>query len=113
MQGSVRKRGTIRSYRIDFGKIDGERRQFEKGGYKNKKKKLTKRSQMLYTKSITMENLLKIKKSLSQKFLMSLLQPKLLQREPMQQLSDIIHFTEIIIKENSADYLYIKYQQIW
>ncbi len=31
MQGSVRKRGTIRSYRIDFGKIDGERRQFEKG----------------------------------------------------------------------------------
>ena len=88
MQGSVRKRGTTWSYRIDFGKIDGKRRQIEKGGYKNKK-------------------------SLSQKFLMSLLQPKLRQREPMQQLSDIIHFTEIIIKENSADYLYIKYQQIW
>lgn len=112
MQGSVRKRGTTWSYRIDFGKLDGKRKQIEKGGYKTKKK-LTKRSQMLYTKSITMENLLKIKKSLSQKFLMSLLQPKLLQREPMQQLSDIIHFTEIIIKEISADYLYIKYQQIW
>ena len=37
MQGSVRKRGTIRSYRIDFGKIDGERRQIEKGGYKKLK----------------------------------------------------------------------------
>ena len=37
MQGSVRKRGTTWSYRIDFGKIDGERRQIEKGGYKNKK----------------------------------------------------------------------------
>lgn len=30
MQGSVRKRGTTWSYRIDFGKIDGKRRQFEK-----------------------------------------------------------------------------------
>lgn len=37
MQGSVRKRGTTWSYRIDFGKIDGKRRQIEKGGYKNKK----------------------------------------------------------------------------
>ena len=55
MQGSVRKRGTTWSYRIDFGKIDGKRRQIEKGGYKNKKK-LTKHSQMLYIKSITMEN---------------------------------------------------------
>ena len=32
MQGSVRKRGTTWSYRIDFGKIDGKRRQLEKGG---------------------------------------------------------------------------------
>ena len=38
MQGSVRKRGTTWSYRIDFGKIDGKRRQIEKGGYKNKKR---------------------------------------------------------------------------
>lgn len=37
MQGSVRKRGTTWSYRIDFGKIDGKRRQIEKGGYKTKK----------------------------------------------------------------------------
>ena len=93
-------------------KLTGKEGKLKKADIKTKKK-LTKRSQMLYTKSITMENLLKIKKSLSQKFLMSLLQPKLRQREPMQQLSDIIHFTEIIIKENSADYLYIKYQQIW
>ena len=42
MQGSVRKRGTTWSYRIDFGKIDGKRRQIEKGGYKNKKEALKK-----------------------------------------------------------------------
>lgn len=30
MQGSVRKRGTTWSYRIDFGKIDGKRRRIEK-----------------------------------------------------------------------------------
>ena len=34
MQGSVRKRGTTWSYRIDFGKLDGKRKQIEKGGYK-------------------------------------------------------------------------------
>ena len=37
MQGSVRKRGTTWSYRIDFGKLDGKRKQIEKGGYKTKK----------------------------------------------------------------------------
>ena len=37
MKGSVRKRGTTWSYRIDFGKIDGRRNQIEKGGYKTKK----------------------------------------------------------------------------
>ena len=37
MKGSVRKRGTTWSYRIDFGKIDGKRNQIEKGGYKTKK----------------------------------------------------------------------------
>ena len=31
MQGSVIKRGTTWSYRIDFVKIDGEGRQIEKG----------------------------------------------------------------------------------
>lgn len=34
MQGSVRKRGTTWSYRIDFGKLDGKRKQIEKGGLK-------------------------------------------------------------------------------
>lgn len=37
MKGSVRKRGSTWSYRIDFGKIDGKRNQIEKGGYKTKK----------------------------------------------------------------------------
>ena len=37
MKGSVRKRGTTWSYRIDFGKVDGKRHQIEKGGYKTKK----------------------------------------------------------------------------
>ena len=38
MKGSVRKRGTTWSYRIDFGKFDdGKRNQIEKGGYKTKK----------------------------------------------------------------------------
>ncbi len=37
MKGSVRKRGTTWSYRIDFGKVDGKRNQIEKGGYKTKK----------------------------------------------------------------------------
>lgn len=38
MKGSVRKRGTTWSYRIDFGKTpDGKRNQIEKGGYKTKK----------------------------------------------------------------------------
>lgn len=38
MKGSVRKRGTTWSYRIDFGKsADGKRNQIEKGGYKTKK----------------------------------------------------------------------------
>lgn len=36
MKGSVRKRGTTWSYRIDFGKVDGKRHQIEKGGYKTK-----------------------------------------------------------------------------
>lgn len=45
MQGSIRRRGTTWSYRIDFGKIDGKRRQIEKGGYK---KRLTRHLQMLY-----------------------------------------------------------------
>lgn len=47
MKGSVRKRGTTWSYRIDFGKIDGRRNQIEKGGYKTKKKP-TKHLQMRY-----------------------------------------------------------------
>lgn len=38
MKGSVRKRGTTWSYRIDFGKIDGKRNQIEKGAIKLKKK---------------------------------------------------------------------------
>ena len=37
MKGSVRKRGTTWSYRIDFGKVNGKRHQIEKGGYKTKK----------------------------------------------------------------------------
>ena len=41
MQGSVRTRGTTWSYRIDFGKLDGKRKQIEKGGYKTKKSILT------------------------------------------------------------------------
>ena len=39
MQGSVRKRGTTWSYRIDFGKIDGKRRQIEKVCYRQIRKK--------------------------------------------------------------------------
>ena len=38
MKGSVRKRGSTWSYRVDFGKsADGKRNQIEKGGYKTKK----------------------------------------------------------------------------
>lgn len=38
MKGSVRKRGSTWSYRIDFGKTsDGARNQIEKGGYRTKK----------------------------------------------------------------------------
>jgi len=37
MQGSVRKRGKTWSYRIDIGKIDGKRKQKEKGGFRSKK----------------------------------------------------------------------------
>ena len=109
MQGSVRKGGTTWSYIIDFGKIDGKRRQIEKGGYKTKKEADKALADALYQVNNYGE-FVENQKITSQKFLMSLLQPKLRQREPMQQLSDIIHFTGIIIKENSADYLYIKYQ---
>ncbi len=54
MKGSVRKRGSTWSYRIDFGKIDGKRNQIEKAVTK-RKKKLTRRLLMHYTKSITQE----------------------------------------------------------
>ncbi|AUN23193.1 site-specific integrase [Clostridium botulinum] len=37
MQGSVRKRGNLWSYRIDIGKIGNKRKQKEKGGFKTKK----------------------------------------------------------------------------
>lgn len=37
MQGSVRKRGALWSYRIDVGVVDGKRKQMERGGFKTKK----------------------------------------------------------------------------
>ncbi|CUB53148.1 Transposase from transposon Tn916 [Bacillus subtilis] len=37
MKGSVRKRGKTWSYIIDIGKIDGKRKQKEKGGFRTKK----------------------------------------------------------------------------
>lgn len=36
MQGNIRRRWTTWLYRIDFGKIEGKRRQIEKGGYKKR-----------------------------------------------------------------------------
>ncbi len=37
MKGSVRKRGSTWSYRIDLGRMDGKRNQIEKGGFRTKR----------------------------------------------------------------------------
>ncbi len=37
MKGSVRKRGTTWSYRVELGVIQGRKNQIERGGYRTKK----------------------------------------------------------------------------